>query len=167
MAGEGDSAVASGAAKKATVYRFDREALSGFLDAGAPIRDGFAELLSPEGVLQKVPLGTVKYLAFVKDWGDAKPWQRAAYSVRPRQQGLWVRLMFRDGESVEATMQNNLALFDPVAFVVSPPEPGPGLQKVLVPRDALESFEVLGVIGSPLKKVKEKGISERQLRMFD
>lgn len=159
--------MASGAAKKATVYRFDREALYGFLDAGAPIREGFVEILSPEGVLQRAQLETVKFLAFVKDWGDARPWHRAAYSVRPRQQGLWVRLLFRDGESVEATMQNNLALFDPVAFVVSPPEPGPGLQKVLVPRTALESFEVLGVIGSPLKRVKEKGTSEKQLRMFD
>jgi hypothetical protein len=159
--------VASGAAKKATVYRFDREALGGFLDAGAPIRDGSVELLSPEGVLQRLPLETVKFLAFVKDWGDPRPWQRSAYSVRPRQQGLWVRLLFRDGESVEATMQNNLALFDPIAFVVSPPEPGPGLQKVLVPRAALESFEVLGVIGSPLKRVKAKGASERQLRMFE
>lgn len=159
--------MASGAAKKATIYRFDREAIGGFLDAGAPIRDAFVELLSPEGVLQKFPLETVKFLAFVKDWADPRPWQRAVYSVRPRQQGLWVRLLFRDGESVEATMQNNLSLFDPIAFVVSPPEPGPGLQKVLVPRSSLESFEVLGVIGSPLKRSKAKPASERQLRMFE
>lgn len=148
------------------VYRFDREALGGFLDAGAPIGAGFVEFMSPEGNIQKIPLETVKFLVFVRDWNDSRPWTRSQYTVRPRQQGLWVRLMFRDGESVEATMQNNLAIFDPIAFVVSPPEPGPGLQKVLVPRAALESFEVLGVIGSPLKKPK-KPVSEAQLKMFD
>jgi hypothetical protein len=158
----------SGAAKKAIVYRFDREALSGFLDSAAPISGQFVELLSPEGNLQQLPLETIKLLSFVRDWTDPKPWLRPSYTVRPRQQGLWVRLLFRDGDTVEATMPNNLLLFDPVAFVVVPPELAPGVHKVVVPRAALESFEVLGVIGSPLKKPAAKSKTPSgQLKMFE
>jgi hypothetical protein len=158
--------LASGATKKAVVYRFDREALSGFLDAATPIEGQVVSLLSPEGNLQVLPLETVKVIAFVRDWPEPKPWLRPNYTVRPRQQGLWVRLRFRDGECVEATMQNNLAALDPAAIVVTPPESSPGLQKVMVPKSALEGFEVLGVIGSPLKKGK-KAAPAAQLRMFE
>lgn len=149
------------------VYRFEREALAGFLDAGNPIEDDWVNLLTPEGTLQKVALETVKTICFVRDWGEGKPWQRGHYTVRPRQQGLWVRLLFRDGESVEATMANSLQLLDPVVLLVAPPDAGNAAQKVLVPRAALEGFEVLGVIGSPLKRPAKAKVAPNQLKMFD
>lgn len=147
------------------IYRFDREALAGFVDSALETVSGELQLLNPAGVLQKIPLDQVKVICFVRDWGDIQPWQRNQYAVRPRQQGLWVRLEFQDGEQVEATMANNLSLLDPYFLAISPPEMGAGVQRLFVPRQSLKGFEILGVVGSPLKKARTK--PQNQLTMFD
>lgn len=147
------------------VYRFERETLAGFVDSGNTFDGNHVQFLNREGVVQNLPVEQVKLICFVREWIDSPPWARSHYAVRPRQQGLWVRLRFRDGDAVEATMPNNIAVLDPVAIVVTPPEPAIGVQKVLIPRSALESFEVLGVVGSPLKKRKTP--PKNQLSMFE
>lgn len=147
------------------VYRFERETLAGFVDSGNQFEGGVVQLLNREGVVQNLPLEQIKLLCFVREWLDQPPWPRSQYAVRPRQQGLWVRFRFKDGDSVEATMPNSLSALDPVAIVATPPEPAAGVQRVLIPRSALESFEVLGVVGSPLKK--QKSALKNQLSMFD
>ncbi len=151
--------------KKAMVYRFERETLAGFVDSGNSFEGNQVQFLNREGVVQHLPVEQVKLICFVREWLDILPWARSHYAARPRQQGLWVRLRFRDGDTVEATMPNNIGVLDPIAIVVSPPEPAIGVQKVLIPRLALESFEVLGVVGSPLKK--QKAPPKNQLSMFD
>ncbi len=157
--------MSTGSAKKAMVYRFERETLAGFVDSSLETVSGQLPVLTPSGVLQQVPLEQVKVICFTREWGDFPPWQRNQYAVRPRQQGLWVRLQFQDGEQLEATMANNLSLLDPVFVAISPPEMGAGVQRLLVPRQALAGFEVLGVVGSPLKKARVK--TQNQLSMFD
>jgi hypothetical protein len=147
------------------VYRFERETLAGFVDAGNPFESGFVQFLNRDGVVQNLPMEQIKLICFVREWLNQPPWPRSQYAVRPRQQGLWVRLRFKDGDSVEATMPNSLNTLDPVSIVATPPEPAAGVQKVLIPRCALESFEVLGVVGSPLKK--QKSTPKNQLSMFD
>lgn len=155
----------TGAAKKAMVYRFEREAVSGFVDSSNPFQGDEIQLLNREGAVQTLQTRQVKALCFVRDWLGGLPWTRLQYTVRPRQQGLWVRLQFRDGELLEATMQNSLGVLDPIAILISPPDAAPGVQRVLVPRTALESFEILGVIGSPLKRKPSAPTS--QLKMFE
>jgi len=155
----------AGSTKKAMVYRFERELLAGFVDSANPFEGNQVQFLNREGVVQSIPLEQVKLICFVRDWIDGPAWQRNQYAVRPRQQGLWVRLKFRDGESLEATMPNSLAALDPIALTISPAETTQGVQRVLIPRQALETFEVLGVVGSPLKKAQSK--PQNQLSMFD
>jgi hypothetical protein len=159
--------LASGANKKATVYRFDREALSGFLDQAEAGAGDRLTLLTREGGIVEIPLDTVKTIAFVKEWPEPWPWQRKQFTVRPRQQGLWVRMVFLDGEEVEATMANQLTSWGANVFIVTPPDPSGGVQKVLVPRAALRNFEVLGVVGSPLKKKAVKVAAPGQMKMFE
>ncbi len=62
-------------------------------------------------------------------------------------------------------MPNSVALFDPVAISISPPEPANGVQRLLIPREAIDAFEVLGVVGSPLRKPRKS--HQNQLSMFD
>jgi hypothetical protein len=147
------------------VYRFEREPLSGFVDSVNPVEGSFVQFLNREGVVQNLPIEQIKMICFVRDWLDIPPYARGQYAVRPRQQGLWIRLRFKDGESIEATMPNNLGVLDPLALIITPPEPATGVQKMLIPRTALEAFEVLGVVGSPLKK--QKAPAKNQLSMFD
>ncbi len=147
------------------VYRFDRELLGGFVDSANPFEGNQVQFLNRGGVIQTIPLEQVKLVCFVRDWIEGPAWSRNQYSVRPRQQGLWIRIRFQDGESLEATMPNNLAALDPIAFTVCPPDTIVGVQRILVPRLAIESFEILGVIGSPLKRLKTA--AQNQLSMFD
>src|SRR5205809_4553482 len=116
------------------VYRFDRDSLAGFVDSANPFHGDEIQLLSPGGAIQQLNLGQVKALCFVRDWLNNPAWSRTSYAVRPRQQGLWVRIVFRDGDSVEATMPNSLTALDPVAITITPPDTSPGVQRILIPR---------------------------------
>lgn len=147
------------------VYRFEREPLGGFVDSGHPFEGNQVQFLNREGVIQNISVEQVKLICFVREWIEGPAWSRNHYAVRPRQQGLWVRIGFRDGESLEATMPNNLAALDPIALSISPPETVNGVQRILIPRQAMESFEILGVVGSPLKKPKAG--AKNQLSMFE
>ena len=67
-----------------------------------------------------------------------------------------MRLLFRDGDSLEGMLANNLMLVEPAGFSVVPPDPTFQNQRVFVPRRALESVQVLGVIGSPHGFVRQQ-----------
>jgi hypothetical protein len=157
--------LSSSSTKKAMVYRFEREPLAGFVDSVQPFDGTAIQFLNREGVVQSLPAEQLKSICFVRDWISGPPWLRNQYAVRPRQQGLWVRLKFKDGDFVEATMPNGLSAFEPQSFAISPPEPASGVQRVLVPRTALSDFEILGVVGSPLKKNRQG--PQNQLSMFE
>jgi hypothetical protein len=157
--------MSTGSTKKAMVYRFDRELLGGFVDSSRPIEDNSVQLLNPSGVVQQIPVSQIKAICFVRDFISGPAWTRTQYAVRPRQQGLWVRIRFQDGELLEATMPNNLSAFDPEMLSISPPETIMGVQRILIPRAAIEQFEVLGVVGSPLKRAKSG--AQNQLSMFE
>ena len=55
-------------------------------------------------------------------------------------------------------MPNNL-LNDPGGVTIVPPDPSFQNQRIFVPREAASSVEVLGVIGSPLRKPAAKKVS--------
>jgi hypothetical protein len=81
--------------------------------------------------------------------------------------GLWVRLRFRDNDVMEGVMPNNLLQVEQYGFTVVPPDSYGNRQRVFIPRQALRSVEVLGVVGSPLTKRKAKPALEEQIRLFD
>jgi hypothetical protein len=51
-------------------------------------------------------------------------------------------------------MPNNLLQIEPYGVSVTPPDSFSNQQRVFVPRESLRSVEVLGVVGSPLKRKK-------------
>jgi len=81
-------------------------------------------------------------------------------------EGLWVRFGFLDGEVMEGILPNNLLPVEPYGFLVIPPHPYNAQQRVFLPRAALSTVEVLGVVGSPLKRRKEKDESKEQIGLF-
>jgi hypothetical protein len=50
---------------------------------------------------------------------------------------------------------------------VTPPDPFGNQQRIFVPRTSLASVEVLGVVGSPLKKRKAKPAAKDQIGLFE
>jgi hypothetical protein len=110
----------------------------------------------------------VKTVCFVKDFeGNENVLDRRTFVSRPKSAGLWVRMRFRDGESLEGVIPNNLLQIESQGFTFSPPDLNINPQKVFVPRAALVEIEVLGVIGSSLRPKKGKAPDKDQIALFE
>jgi hypothetical protein len=149
--------VSSSTAKKVIVRRFDRENIGGFVNASNYLQPGAIELLKPDGALVLLPYDEVKSVCFVKDF-EAEAESRKIFMTRPKLEGLWVRMLFRDGEVLDGILPNNLLAWEIAGFTVTPPEPDANNQRVFVPRSALKSIQVLGVVGSPLTAKRKKAV---------
>jgi hypothetical protein len=161
--------VAASTNKKVLVARFDRETLAGFVSSPGGFEAEALELLTPEGSVLQVPYSEVKAVCFVKDFEGGETWQqRRTFLTRPKSAGLWVRLRFIDGDSIEGMVANNLMQLEPNGFSIVPPDPTFHNQKIFVPRLAVTEVQVLGVIGSALKRRPAKPVEkeEGQLEMF-
>lgn len=154
--------------KKVLLARFDREPVEGFIQASAGFEGEIIEVLTPSGSLLRVPIADTKAVCFVRDFDSGDNWrQHRVFQTRPKTPGIWVRLLFRDGDSMEGMIQNNLMLMDPAGFGIIPPDPTFQNQRIFVPRSALREVQVLGVVGSPLKRRPvKKPPEEGQLEMF-
>ncbi len=161
--------MASSTSKKVTIRRFEREALSGFVNPQAYLRPGGVELLSIHGTVTVVPYAEVKAVCFVRDFLPDNPaTERKAFATRPKKEGLWVRLQFLDGDSIEALVPNNLLQVEGAGLTISPPDPHSNNQHMFIPRTALTSLQVLGVVGSPLRRREAKPAAKPgQLEMFE
>jgi len=158
--------VADSTNKKALVRRYDRETLAGWIKPSSFLQPEGIELMSAEGDMQILPYREVKLLYFVRDWDGGIP-ERSEFQTRPKMAGLWVQLRFRDGDVMEGIIPNNLMGLEPGGFSVIPPDPFGNAQRVFAPRSALVGIEVLGVIGSPLRKRKQKAAPQAQPGLFD
>ena len=154
--------------KRVLLARFDRGPLEGFVHASIGFDQETIEILTPSGTLFHIPLLDTKAVCFVRDFDAGETWrEHRTFLARPKMPGVWVRLLFRDGDSLEGMLPNNLMLVDPAGFNIIPPDPSFQNQRIFVPRAALREVQVLGVIGSPLKRRPlKKTAEEGQLEMF-
>jgi hypothetical protein len=154
--------------KKVLVARFERESLQGFVQTPAGLEGDAVELLSPEGSLVRVPFAETKLICFVRDFEAGETWQdHRAFATRPKTAGLWVRFRFRDADWLEGILPNNLLQIEAAGFSAVPADPSYQNQRIFVPRLALGSVEVLGVIGSSLRRrPAKKPEDDGQLKMF-
>ncbi len=160
--------MAASTAKKVLIRRFDREPLTGFVNAQTYLQPQGVELLTPGGTLFVVPYSDIKMVCFVRDFDSVEPTQeRKVFNSRPKTDGLWVRMHLRDGEVLDGILSNNLLQFSPEGFTVTPPDAYSNNQKLFVPRAALTQVNVLGVVGSPLTRRKPKPAPEGQIRLFE
>jgi hypothetical protein len=158
--------VAASTNKKVLVRRYDRETLSGHVNPAVYLRPEGVELVSTQGNTLVVPYPDVKSVAFVREFEGSGD-ERLVFQTRPKMQGLWVNLQFRDGDRMEGIIPNNLMLLDTIGITVTPPDPFGNQQRIFVPRTSLAAVEVLGVVGSPLKKRKAKPAAKEQIGLFE
>jgi hypothetical protein len=158
--------LAGSTTKKAVLLRFDKEAVAGYINPLSYLQPTGVELLSAQGNIATVPYGDIKNMAFVREFEAGEP-ERQVFLTRPKMDGLWVRLRYRDGDVMEGIMANNLMQVDPYGFTVIPPDSYGNRQRIFVPRAALQSIEVLGVVGSPLKRRKGKEAPKEQIGLFE
>lgn len=150
--------------KKVIVRKLDRDSMHGYVAANF-ISDGKLELLNTSGNAVAIDLKDIKGVYFVREFGDSESVSRKTFAGRPRTEGLWVRLEFRDKDMLEGMMPNDLAQLTPEGYFVNPPDTRANTQRVFVPRTALTSLTVLGVIGGPQAR-RRKAEDARQVTLF-
>src|SRR5262249_25855053 len=153
--------------KKAVIHRFDKAPIAGHLNPSSFQQPTGIELLSEEGNALHIPYPEIRTVAFVRNLDDRTEATRRVFQTRPKMEGLWVSLEFRDGEVMEGILTNNLLQVEYFGFTVIPPDSAGNQQRIFVPRAALRSVAVLGVVGSPLRRRKPKAAAKEQIGLFE
>lgn len=154
--------------KKVIVRKMDRDSVQGYV-APSFIVDGKVELLNTAGKVVMIELAEIKGVYFVRDFAEDESFARKTFATRPRTEGLWVRLRFRDNEVMEGLMPNELTQLSADGFLFSPPDSRSNTQRIFVPRSALASLQVLGVIGGAAGRRRRPAAAaadSRQVPMF-
>jgi hypothetical protein len=160
--------LAGSTTKKAVIRRLERDPLVGFVNPISYLRPTGVELLTLSGALILVPYEEVKWVAFVREFPPPNaPPDRKVFNTRPKMGGLWVRMTFQDGDVMEGILPNNLLQLEPQGFTVIPPDPYSGNQRLFLPKAALVDVQVLGVVGSPLRRPKPKPVPKEQIGLFE
>lgn len=152
--------------KKVIVRKMDRDSVNGYVAPADFVREGRLELLNTSGNVVSIDLKDIKGVYFVREFGDSDSLARKTFTTRPRTEGLWVRLRFKDNEVMEGMMPNDLGLTMAEGFLLNPPDLRSNTQRIFVPRTAIESLTVLAVIGGTRRKARGPA-DIRQVPMFN
>jgi hypothetical protein len=142
----------------------DRDAVSGYVSPANFVHEGKLELLNTAGTVIGIDLREIKGVYFVREFGDSELLVRKTFTTRPRTDGLWVRLKFKDGEIVEGLLPSDLQQQVPEGYLINPPDLRSNTQRIFVPRTALDSLTVLAVIGGSHRR--RRAADQRQVPMF-
>jgi len=150
--------------------RTDQESIRGWVNPAAFLNEQGVELMTLDSQVAVLPYAEVKAVHFVRDFDERSDHQeRKVFASRPKLEGLWLRLRFKDNEVIEGILPNNLLFLESRGFTITPPDPFANSQKIFVPKEALADLMVLGVIGSaaaPSRKKKAAQVSDKQISLF-
>jgi hypothetical protein len=155
--------------KKVVVQKTDRDTINGYVSPAAYLVEGKVEVLNTAGKVVGIDLRDVKGVFFVRDFGDTESLMRKTFTTRPRTEGLWLRLIFKDNDVLEGMMPNDLSQILPEGYLINPPDSRSNTQRIFVPRHALAAVTVLAVIGGPQarrKRPPQTRVDERQMPIF-
>jgi hypothetical protein len=150
------------AQKKVILRSFTNELAWGYLPQSGFLRDGQIILMATDGRATPIPIKTLKRIAYVRDFNldnkvNPERIGRMTFPARPRGDGIWLRLTFRDDELLEGLTTLDLAfadsLLDDHGLFLTPPDPRSNTLRVFVPRLALQSIEVLGFVTAPSRRL--------------
>ena len=157
--------------KKAILRMHDGSWLAGYLPAAGFTRQGsrMRELLDLAARRQSVPLPSLKWVCFVRDFNSGEPANperllRTTFTGRPRQAGLWLRMTLKDETVLEGMAANDLTLLDPGGLLLTPPDTRSNTQRIFLPRTSILELAVVAVIGASCRiAIKRKPpASDRQ-----
>ena len=138
--------------KKVIVVLADKKSLRGYLSPSRLGQGDLIDLLTPDGEHQEIPLAKVRSVYFVREFSDEYEPERKAFLSRPKLDGLWVRLRYTDGDTMEGVIPNDLLLLLDNGIQITPPDLNSSTDRIFVPRTALSDLTVLGVVGVARRK---------------
>ena len=145
----------------------DRKSLRGYLNPSRLGQTDPIDLLTPDGEHQEVSLSRVRSIYFVREFSDEFEPERKAFLSRPKLDGLWVRLRYSDGDTLEGVVPNDLLSLLDNGIQITPPDLNSTTDRIFVPRSALAELTVLGVVGVARRKPAAAAAAASQPRLFN
>ena len=156
--------------KKVVVLLLTRKAVRGYVNPAQLGRSETIDLLTTDGEQESLKLADVKAVYFVREFKDPFEPERKTFLSRPKLDGLWVRLRFRDEDAMEGIVANNLLDLLDTGVRLTPPDLHGNVLHMFVPRTALAEMKVLGVVGvarRTTRATREIGaVIEAQSKLF-
>ncbi len=148
--------MASSTTKSVYLRRMDSSYIEGYVSQQTFQRADGVEILRRSAQVEVVPYEQIRAIYFVREFKGPprEDGEKRVFGSRPKLDGLWVRLTFRDGESYEGVMSNDLLQLGDPGVTFSPPDANSNTQRIYVPLAALRELKVLGVIGTPANRRK-------------
>lgn len=153
------------------VRKFSRDWLAGYADALPGQNAADLEILDATGKVLRIAWDQVKWVCYVRDLASASAdpanperLMHKRFAVRPRTTGLWLRMTLADGEELEGLAANDLSLVTGAGLLLTPPDTRSNTQRIFVPRQAIQSLQVLSLIGvSPRKRAAAHTLDQPEL----
>ena len=161
------------ARKPVIVRKFSRDWSAGYAGTDFGQQKAELEFLDLGGKVVRVGWEQVKWVCYVRDFpagaDQANPERllRKRFSLRPRAAGLWLRLTLNDGDELEGLAANDRSLVDGAGLLLTPPDTRSNTQRIYVPRQAIQTLEVVSLIGAAgRKRVEATQAGEEQPGLF-
>lgn len=162
------------ARKPVIVRKFSRDWSAGYAGADFGQQKAELELLDLGGKVIRMGWEQVKWVCYVRDFPAGPADQsnperllRKRFSIRPRAAGLWLRLTLNDGDELEGLAANDRSLVDGAGLLLTPPDTRSNTQRIYVPRQAIQTLEVVSLIGAAgRKRVEAVQPGEEQPELF-
>jgi hypothetical protein len=138
--------------KKVVIVLADKKPVRGYLNTARLGQIDPIDLLTPDGEHAEVPLTKVRSIYFVREFSDDFEPERKAFLSRPKLDGLWVRLRYNDGDTIEGVVPNDLLSLLDNGLQITPPDLNSSTDRIFIPRTALTEVTVLGVVGIARRK---------------
>ena len=143
--------------KPVIVRKFSRDWCAGYAGTGFAQDAAELEILDLSGKVLRIGWEQVKWVCYVRDFpaGETANPERLIhkrFSIRPRTAGLWLRMILTDGEELEGLAANDRSLIEGAGLLVTPPDTRSNTQKIYVPRQAIQTLEVVSMIGAGSRK---------------
>jgi hypothetical protein len=152
--------------KKVIVLLLDSTSVKGYLNPGTLGPAEKIDLLTADGEHRAIDLQDVKSIHFVREFVDAPAPERKTFLSRPKLDGLWVRLQFRDEDVMEGIVANDLLDLLDKGVQLTPPDLHGNTLRIFIPRSALAEVKVLGVVGVARRAPADARAAASQSKLF-
>jgi Family of unknown function (DUF6982) len=149
--------------KPVIVRKLSRDWCAGYAETSFGRDSSELEILDPGGKVLRIGWEQVKWVCYVRDipapsgshsysasFDQSNPERllHKRFSVRPRTAGLWLRMTLADGDELEGLAANDRSLIAGAGLLLTPPDTRSNTQRIYVPRQAIQTLEVVSLIGA-------------------
>jgi hypothetical protein len=142
--------------KPVIVRKFSGDWCAGYVGLSFGQQAAELEILDLNGKVLHIGWEQVKWVCHVRELpagssasDSPERLLRKRFSTRPRTAGVWLRMTLTDGEDLEGLAANDRTLVEGAGLLLTPPDTRSNTQRIYVPRAAIQSLGVVGLIGGP------------------